>query len=80
MNWEAVSAAAEVIGVVAVLALILYLARQVSQGNRLNQSDSIRNFLGQYNALLSQVGEPTNSSIWRRGSADFDALNADEKG
>jgi len=37
MNWEVVSAAAEVIGVVAVLASILYLARQVSQGNRLNQ-------------------------------------------
>ena len=79
MNWEVVSAAAEVIGVVAVLASILYLARQVSQGNRLNQSDSIRNFLGQYNALSSQVGEQKNSGVWRRGSTDFNTLNPDEQ-
>ena len=79
INWDAVSASAEVIGVVAVLASILYLARQVTQGNKLNQADSVRAFLGQYNAILYEVKAPGMTEIWRRGLADFQSLSADEK-
>ena len=79
MNWEALSASAEVIGVIAVLASILYLARQVAQGNRLNQSDSIRNFLGQNNTFLYQISDPDFIDIWRRGSVDFESLSDHEK-
>ena len=56
MNWDAIAASAEVVGVTAVLASIIYLARQVSQGNELNRSDSIRHFLEQYNSILTQFG------------------------
>ena len=79
MNWDAITAVTEVIGVAAVLASIIYLARQVSQGNELNRSDSIRNFLEQYNALLVQFGDPAYTEIWRRGAADFDSLNQNEQ-
>jgi len=79
MNWEAITAVSELVGVIAVLASILYLARQVAQGNKLNQSDSIRNFLGQYNAFLYQIGDPDFIEIWRRGTTDFDSLDESEK-
>ncbi len=79
INWDAVSASAEVIGVMAVLASILYLGRQVAQGNKLNQADSVRAFLGQYNTLLYKINEPDMVEIWRRGLADFESLNGEEK-
>ncbi len=79
INWDAVSAFAEVIGVVAVLASILYLARQVNQGNKLNQADSVRTFLGEYNGFLSQINEPEMVEIWRRGTTDFESLTNHEK-
>ena len=79
MNWDADSALSELLGVVAVLGSILYLARQVAQGNRLNQSDSIRTFLGQFNSFLDQIGDEDFIEIWRRGTTDFDALNGHEK-
>jgi len=79
MNWDAVAAISEAVGVIAVLASILYLARQVAQGNRLNQSDSIRTFLGQFNGFLNQIGDEDFIEIWRRGTADFNALNDHEK-
>ncbi len=79
MNWDAVSASAEVIGVVAVLASILYLARQVAQGNKLNEADSVRSFLGQYNAFLYKINEPEMLDIWRRGIVDFESLTGHEK-
>ena len=67
MNWDAVSASAEVIGVIAVLASILYLARHVAQGNQLNHADSVRNFLGQYNTFLYQIGD---AEIGKGGKGD----------
>ena len=35
MNWEAISAIAEVIGLVAVIASLIYLARQIAQNTRM---------------------------------------------
>ena len=35
MNWEAVSAIAEVVGLVAVIVTLVYLARQIHQNNQL---------------------------------------------
>ena len=78
-NWDAISGSAEVLGVVALLASILYLARQVTQGNKLNQADSVRAFLGQYNTFLYQINEPEMLEIWRRGTVDFESLTGHEK-
>ena len=79
INWDAISGSAEVIGVIAVLASILYLARQVSQGNKLNEADSVRSFLGQYNTFLYQISDPEMVEIWRRGTTDFDSLSEHEQ-
>ena len=79
INWDAISASAEVIGVIAVLASILYLARQVAQGNKLNHADSVRSFLGQYNTFLYQLNDPEMVEIWRRGTTDFDSLSEHEQ-
>jgi hypothetical protein len=79
VNWDAVAASAEVIGVIALLGSILYLARQVAQGNKLNQADSIRAFLGQYSTFLYKINEPEMLEIWRRGTTDFESLTDHEK-
>ena len=45
MNWDAISAVAETIGVVAVLAPLSYLAKQVKTGNDLNRTDTFRSIM-----------------------------------
>ncbi len=42
MNWDAVGAIGEILGAVAVLATLIYLAIQVSQAKKLQQAEAIR--------------------------------------
>lgn len=45
MNWEAVSAIAEVLGVIAVVITLIYLARQIHQNNQLLNEQASYNML-----------------------------------
>ena len=42
MNWEAVSAIGEIVGAMAVLLTLIYLAVQVKQTRKLQQAEAIR--------------------------------------
>jgi hypothetical protein len=65
----------EFIGGIAVLLTLLYLGVQLKQGNRLNQAESIRTLLHEYNRTLAQIGDPTFTDLFRRASKDFDGLS-----
>ncbi len=65
----------EFIGGIAVLITLLYLGVQLRQGNRLNQSESIRTLLGEYNSTLAQIQDPTFTDLFRYGSKDFEGLS-----
>ena len=42
MNWEAIGAIGEVIGALAVVASLIYLASQIRQNNKLARNDSLQ--------------------------------------
>ncbi|MEN8158577.1 MAG: hypothetical protein ABFS41_00740 [Myxococcota bacterium] len=65
----------EFIGGIAVLLTLIYLAVQLRQGNQLNQSESIRALLREYNSTLAQIQDPTFTDLFRRGSKDFEGLS-----
>lgn len=80
MNWEATSAAAEVVGAVGVVASLIYLALQIRGDARarraatmVEQSGAFRTFL----QILATQGEVAD--IYVRGIRDFSALEVAER-
>ena len=45
MSWEAVGAVGEILGAVAVLATLIYLARQIKQSNRVSKFETSRDVM-----------------------------------
>lgn len=79
MNWEIVSATGEWAGAIAVVASLLYLARQIKLSNQQSQASARYSFLeayGQANTAIS--GTKDSASIFRRGLLD-ELKDDDEK-
>lgn len=74
MELEQLAQAGEFIGGIAVLLTLVYLAVQLRQGNRLNQSESIRTLLCEYNNTLAQIQDPAFTDLFRVGTKDFSGL------
>ena len=49
MNWEAIGSIGEVLGAVAVLVTLLYLAAQIKQTNKMARFDTTREIIAQFN-------------------------------
>lgn len=80
MNWEAVAAVAEVVGVVLVIVSLVYLAVQVRQGNQMALAESERELLENWaNAVAGVSKDDRTTDIFMRGLEDFDALTNLEK-
>ena len=80
MNWEAVSAIGSILGAVAVVVTLFYLARQIKLSNSESQSNvawAITNALNQFTSRISST--PETASLWKRGCTDFDALDEIEQ-
>jgi len=79
MNWEAVSAVAELFGLVAIVVSIVYLAAQIRTQVREFRLASIHevsvNLMDSYTALQ----ETGMADVWVRGTKDFDSLSETEK-
>ena len=78
MNWEAVGAISEVVGMLAVIVSLLYVSRQLRQGTdqlKLNSSQAIDTSNMQ---AFDPIYVPENSVIWTKGHADPDSLSAHE--
>ena len=57
MTWDAIGAAGEVLGAVAVLATLLYLARQVRQIYQQNHVQSFQHMQDQMNSYLRHIAD-----------------------
>jgi hypothetical protein len=60
MNWDAIGAIGEIIGAVAVIATLIYLARQIQQSNRIALAESeisLRNSFGIANQAIYSDAE-----------------------
>ena len=80
MDWEALSAVAEIAGVVLVVVSLVYLAIQVRQSNEMALAESERELLESWaNAVAGISADDRTTDIFHRGMDDFDGLSNIEK-
>jgi hypothetical protein len=80
VNWDAIGASAEVIGVVTILLSLIYVAVQVRQSNKIAQGEAERDLHHHWmQGLESLVADKWTTETFLRGLADFDSLTSVEK-
>jgi len=79
MNWDAISAVAETVGVAAVFVSVLYLAKQVKTGNDLNRTDTFRSIMQGLGNYCSDMFSQENAELIEKGFGSFSALSPYEK-
>lgn len=80
MNWDAVGAIGEIIGAIAVVISVVYLAVQIRSGSEAlstNIRDSVFTSLSQWNYQLT--ADPEFAWMFHRGLTDFDSLDEKER-
>lgn len=79
MNWDAVSAIAELLGLAAVVISVLYLAAQIRQQTREVHIAAIHEVTQNFTDSLTPYLALEVSDLWVRGTKDFDGLSEAER-
>jgi hypothetical protein len=80
VNWEAIGAVAEMIGSLAVLATLVYLAFQIRQASRIAKSTSTNQARAGVSDTLSAISGDTEAvNTYTKGMVDPDSLALHEK-
>jgi hypothetical protein len=78
MNWDAIGAGGEILGAIAVLATLIYLASQIKQANRFESAKHLDVHMDRVREFTMEIGrDPETSRIWHAGLAGED-LTRDE--
>ncbi len=65
MNWEAISAVGELVGAIAVVATLIYLAVQIRRGTSATQAASVQAAAALDHEFLMTVGsDPITAQLW----------------
>ena len=68
MNWDAIGAVSEILGTIAVVVSLVYLAVQIRNQSRETRLSTINNSLAEWNSLLAVIANnPELADIWNRG-------------
>lgn len=79
MNWDAIAAVAEVVGVIAVVVSVLYLAKQLKDSNDLSRTQTFREIMyGTANQNNVMFG-PENAELVAKGFQSYKSLPPVEK-
>ncbi len=79
MNWDAIGAIGEILGAIAVIGTLIYLATQVRQNIASVTTAAYESMMdGVTDVNLAIVDNPEVASIMVRGSADPDSLDYEE--
>jgi hypothetical protein len=80
MNWEAVTATTEILGLVAVIASLLYIGAQTKQSNGHATASSEVDWMNGWNQILnSWVSDERTTNILQKGFTSFGKLTNSEK-
>jgi hypothetical protein len=75
VNWEAISAVGQLVGALAVVISLIYLAREVRSNAHATRLAAMRSTLDAFNRLAEQIAEhPDLAEVWNRGLVDFESL------
>ena len=76
MNWDAISAISELIGVVLVVASMIYIARQLRQTNTMMRIGAASERLERDYEIVEPIIESGElAEIWLKGESEFASLN-----
>lgn len=79
MNWDMVGALGEIVGAIAVLATLGYLAKQIRLGAQATEHAAAQDILNGARMLLDRIASsPDTSRIYRLGMAGDEGLSPDE--
>ena len=79
MNWEAISAIGQLVGALAVVISLIYLASQVRSSAHATRLDSERAVLDAFTRSVQQLTvHPDLSELFLRGIHDFESLKGGE--
>ena len=76
MNWDAASAIADIVGLVVVVASLVYLAQQIRQNTNAIQSGTREAFLGALQTCNSFALQ--HSDVWHRGAFAGEELEGED--
>lgn len=80
MNWDALGAIGELVGAIAVVATLAYLAVQVRQNNKLSRATAVQIVSQQNLEFLGMLAtNPDLRELWIEGAEDYDKLDARAK-
>jgi hypothetical protein len=79
MNWDAIGAIGEILGSVAVLLSLVYLARQIRSNTNQLQFDASRTVANAADRGFDPIYTEPCMSIWLKGHEDYESLSAGEK-
>ena len=79
MNWEAISAIGQIVGAIAVVISLVYLASAVRSNTRATREASMRWLSDNYTQWIRHIsGNPDLSELYYRGIHDFESLKGAE--
>ena len=65
MNWDAIGAIGEIVGAIAVVATLFYLARQIQQSTRMSRAEMTKDlYLASRSAILDLTSNDKLAEIW----------------
>jgi hypothetical protein len=80
MNWDAVSAIAEIIGVLLIVASLAYVARQLSQNTAMMRARAASERLERdYELVLPLIESGEFADIWIKGDHEYGGLNESDQ-
>jgi hypothetical protein len=80
VNWEAISAIGQLVGAIAVVVSLVYLARQVRGSARETRIAALRSTLDSLNWFTQQTTEHADlAELWNRGLVDFESLEGTDR-
>ena len=76
MNWDAISAVAEILGVILIVGSMIYVARQLRQTNTMMRVNAASERLERdYDIVEPIIGSRELAEIWLKGASEFETLN-----
>jgi hypothetical protein len=75
VNWEAISAIGQIVGAIALVISLLYVASEVHRNTRATHLAAMRSMHDAFNRWVQQIAEhPDLRELYYRGIHDFDSL------
>ena len=79
MNWDAIAAIAEALGVIGVIVSIVYLSIQVRHSNQVSEDAAFKNTLALGISSHHEMIEGANGDVVIKGLLNYEALSGREK-